>query len=301
MKVQRLTEIFRNPFYCGVLSNALLNYEPIRGKHESLVSEQTFIKINRLLKDNSQGYSHKKMDMDLPLQKFIECDVCGTMWSGYIVKSKGIHYYKCNRIGCKCNKNAEKMHDLFAVYLTKHAAESKNIEPLKLQLKLTYEAINKLNAENQKILKARLRETDEKLSKVEERFALDEISKETFEKVGTKFKDEKKEIENQLQPTEIYISNFEKYFDHTLKMSQKLSDLWDSSGYSLKQNLQYLMFPEGIQYNKQNNVYRTRKTNYIFSLIADESMSLGNKKSGLATDIFAKSALVARRDTQPRF
>ena len=37
-----------------------------------------------------------------------------------------------------------------------------------------------------------------------------------------------------------------------------------SSDYAMKQILQYLVFPEGILYNKQNDTVRTSKINSLF-------------------------------------
>ncbi|MHB8402866.1 MAG: recombinase family protein, partial [Bacteroidia bacterium] len=40
---QTLTDIFRNPFYCGFMSHNLLNGEVIKGKHPPLIDEDLFL------------------------------------------------------------------------------------------------------------------------------------------------------------------------------------------------------------------------------------------------------------------
>ncbi|MBI4947785.1 MAG: recombinase family protein [Bacteroidetes bacterium] len=298
---QWLSAAFRNLFYCGLITHNFLNGEIVKGKHEALVSYDTFLKVNNLLKDNAQGYTHKKADIDLPLNKFMTCEVCGTRWTGYVVKNKGKYYYKCNRIGCKCNKNAEKMHDLFKQELNKHTPEIKHHQPLTMQLKLTFEYMNKQNEENRHLLKIKLNEIDEKLNKVQERFAIGEIDKEIYEKVGGKIKQEKSDIEQEYEKAQIKLSNLEKYTDYILRIAENLSKLWDFKDISVKQNLQHLVFPEGVSYDKKNHVYRTPKVNSVFNSIAGISRSWEKNKGGkinMLTDLSALVAGIGKKSTR---
>ena len=54
---------------------------------------------------------------------------------------------------------------------------------------------------------------------MQERFALGEIDKEIYEKVGGKLKQEKTAIEQENENAEIKLSNLEKYTDYTSKQS----------------------------------------------------------------------------------
>ena len=68
------------------------------------------------------------------------CDMCRVRYtlSGYnIVKSKNLWYYKCNKIGCKCNRSADKLHKKFAEvlnYCTLDPHEIADLRPLKLRI-----------------------------------------------------------------------------------------------------------------------------------------------------------------------
>lgn len=296
---KRLTEIFRNPFYCGYISHSMLNGEIVKGKHEALVSQQTFLKVNNLLKENPQGFSQKKADAKLPLKKFISCSACETTWTGYLVKKKGKYYYKCNRKGCKCNKNAEKMHELFIEYLKSFSSDPKNHEPLTMQLKLTFEYMNKQNESNHHLLDTKLKEANDKLHKVQERFALGEIDKEIYDRVSGKLKEEKEAVERESANAEIKLSNLDKYADHTMQMAENLGKMWDSPDFSVQQHLQYLLFPEGVSYDWKNHVYRTPKVNSVFTLIAGLSRDYEEKKVGqIDLDVYL-SDLVPRVGIEP--
>jgi len=55
--------------------------------------------------------------------------------------------------------------------------------------------------------------------------------------------------------------------------------IWNLSGYSEKQRLQYLVFPEGMEYDRKKDTVRTKKVNSIFNGVAQLSKVLeGNKK-----------------------
>jgi site-specific DNA recombinase len=88
---KRLSELFRNPFYCGYVAHSLLDGQVIKGKHEPLISEELFLRANDALKKNAFGYKHK-MEFYVPLKNFVRCAKCDTPFTGYIVKKKNLHY-----------------------------------------------------------------------------------------------------------------------------------------------------------------------------------------------------------------
>ena len=47
-----------------------------------------------------------------------------------------------------------------------------------------------------------------------------------------------------------------------------VSPLWASSNAKAKENLQKLLFPDGVYYDKQNGKFRTEKVNLVFREIA---------------------------------
>ncbi|MDH5400755.1 MAG: recombinase family protein, partial [Cyclobacteriaceae bacterium] len=54
---KKLSEIFRNPFYCGLIVSSHLPGEIIEGKHKGIVSKEVFLKVNNLL--NKRGHGEK--------------------------------------------------------------------------------------------------------------------------------------------------------------------------------------------------------------------------------------------------
>ena len=95
---QKISTIWRNPFYCGVLTNKLLD-EPIKGNWQPLVSVDDFMKVQQILEKNHSGYQHKKIEDDRPLTRLLKCDKCEGFMVGYKNNQKNLHYYRC----LKCN------------------------------------------------------------------------------------------------------------------------------------------------------------------------------------------------------
>ncbi len=169
---KRLSEIFRNPFYCGYLSHNLLNGEVIKGKHDALISEDVFFAANDMLKKNSSGYKQEAKNLNVPLKNFVRCSDCNTPFTGYIVKKKNLYYYKCNRIGCKCNRSANSMHVLFSDLLKEYEFKAHLKAPLKEQFLYVCDHLFDSNKEVKGSLQKSLHDLNVKLERLEERFLL---------------------------------------------------------------------------------------------------------------------------------
>jgi len=139
MYKQQLTKIFKKTFYCGLINHGLLDGKIVEGTHEPLVSKEIFLQANEI-HQQSPGYGvpHKKEDDHVPLKLFVQCGDCGQPLTGYIVKAKGIYYYKCRTTGCRNNKNAEKMHRLFEELLSQYTVREEPISSVRLGLEFAY-------------------------------------------------------------------------------------------------------------------------------------------------------------------
>jgi hypothetical protein len=58
-----------------------------------------------------------------------------------------------------------------------------------------------------------------------------------------------RECEGQLASVKLKLSNLDEFVEFSVSLSSKLAPVWISSDYRLKQNLQFLIFPEGVEYD----------------------------------------------------
>ncbi|HEX4887394.1 MAG TPA: hypothetical protein VFV37_05035 [Luteibaculaceae bacterium] len=102
---------------------------------------------------------------------------------------------------------------------------------------------------------------------MEERFAYGEINNKTYEKFSTKLKEERRSIRSKMEEVDFELSNPQEFFEYAVNVSRNLQQIWATEDYSIKSELQNLLFPEGIVYDRENDTYRTPKSNSIFSVI----------------------------------
>lgn len=297
---KRLSEIFKNPFYCGYIRNRLLGEEITKGKHESLISEEVFLKVNNVGFVHPKTFIAKSNDELFPLKRFISCEKCGTTWVSYTVKNKKATYYKCNKKECRCNRNASVIHEGFKKYLSTYTIPERFIEPLKLQLTLTFKEMNKDNEVSKILMATTLNEIKEKLNVLEERYALGEIEdKEVYKRLKARFWNDINGVNDEIRKVDLKLSNLDNFVTYSVKLSSKLNVMWDSGSFELKQRLQNLVFPEGVTYDFQNNTYRTCRSNSIFAAIAAQASFLENNEAGTTAFFSNNSGLVVPTGIEP--
>jgi len=71
IKKQAMSDMWRNPFYCGISVHKMLDGQLVNGNWEKMISHQDFLMVQEILKDNRFGYKHEKSNPDRPLNAFI--------------------------------------------------------------------------------------------------------------------------------------------------------------------------------------------------------------------------------------
>ena len=275
---RRINEIFKNPFYCSILVCNMLPGEVIEGKHKPIVSKEDFLKINSV---ESIHPAVKNMDNDdLPLKRFAYCDECQTPLTGFLVKSKGLYYYKCRTKGCKCTKSAKKLHEEFKNTLSLYEIDRELQESLIEVMSYTLRQLIDYSQSNEKIFKKKRTELKLKLESVVERFATGEIDANIYTKYSKKYHQAMTEIDEKLENPAFLSSNLEKTIRKATHIACNISGYWDSGGLFEKKSIQKLIFPGGIGYNKQLDKVQTTRVNSIFSLIPDIKKVLKGQKKG---------------------
>lgn len=290
---QLLTDMFRNPFYCGIISHNLLNGEIVKGKHPALVSEELFLKANKLCK--TSGFKMKVVEENLPLRRFVKDAETEIPFTGYLVKKKNKYYYKVNKPAVKVNRSIEIMHSKFKEVLYHYSIDEKAIEPLKVQLKYTWENLSESNADLVKALSSKISEIESKMDKLEERHAFGEISKDVYTKFTNKLIEEKKVVAEELEKISQKISNPQELINFTCRFASRLPSAWAESNFHQKQAIQNLIFPMGILYDSKIEHYRTVKVKHIFERMSGFSRVLEGNKNGSFEFDFENSRSVARR------
>ncbi len=298
---QQLTKIFKRPFYCGLIAHGMLDGKIVPGRHEGLVSQEVFLRVNNIHANApNYGVPHEKENDMLPLKVFVRCGDCGQPFTGYLVKKKDLYYYKCRTAGCKCNVSAVKMHDLFGKELQRLSVKPELITSISYRLESFYHEVTKDQSELQVELKKQLGELDKKIDSLQENYyVLKEIDKMTFEKFNVRYHNERFNIEQKLADCSVSISNLTNYVKEAVSFSAKLNTVWTSSNVSIKERMQNLIFPKGIFYDRKKQSFRTDEVNFIFSLLSSGSIGCEVEKKGLSAFCEHLAPLAEREGFEP--
>lgn len=267
---QRVADILRNPFYCGLIVHNMLDGAIVSGNHEGIVSRELFLQVNGIRAETTHGYSIKEENNHLPLKRFLRCEKCGQLLRGYIVKKKNIYYYKCSTIHCGTNRNANVLHQRFAEILEWFSLDfpSDVLNLIKQQAIATFNQYSQGHTDQRTLLLQKNLELQKKITRLEERLIEEDIPTELYYKYMAKYNEEKDVIEKELSKATLKKSNLDECIDIAVDFAINLPKKWLSADYVIKQRLQNLIFPKGVFYNRDTDQCRTDRVNLFFLHIA---------------------------------
>ncbi len=284
--LKRIAEILNNPFYCGKLSHKALEGEVVDGKHEKIISEAIFLEANNISAEKKLGLQTKKERKEIALKRFAKCDFCKQVMRGYIANGWDVPYYKCNTIGCKCNRNATIVNSKFELLLDGYKIKDEFLPLIKMQLIISIKEHNANLIENEVVIKRQLTDLDHKIERLEERFVLEEITADLYNKYKDKFVKEIAETASQMQKNKIELSKLDEHVTFALASCSNLSKLWASGDYTQRQELQNVLFEKGITYNRQTDECRSIEDNEfltVIALISKDLATFGEQKKNKVT------------------
>lgn len=100
---QRITELLTRPIYAAYYEVPDWKVSLTKGRHEPLISYETYLKIQDRLEKGAKAPARKDINADFPLRGFILCDDCGKPLTACWSKSKTGKkhpYYLCPTKGC---------------------------------------------------------------------------------------------------------------------------------------------------------------------------------------------------------
>jgi len=301
----QLSDMWRKPFYCGVIVNALID-EPVKGHWEPMVSENDFLRINDLIEAPKRvPYASEASHINRPLARFIRCGNCDQRLTGYEVKKKGVHYYKCNKckaatFNAESSKKAlneglnDKFFNLLGQYVLSEVVES----TFKSELERFFEETKILALRRIVKLEREVGEEDAKLRQLDERYWLSNVSlsAEKYKGYLDHIKMEKALKEVKLEQERKKVSNLDFYLNEVLAIAREVQYLWASADLETKLRIQKTVFPEGLVIRPVKRNYLTSNINPFFRIIPIFTRVLERRKKKKVAIIDDFSLLVAAPD-----
>jgi site-specific DNA recombinase len=307
IRKQRISEIWRNQFYTGRICNSLLEGKTIKGSWEPMITVKEYNQLQRILEGSKQfgviKISGKEATPLVP--KFLMCSDCNDTMTSYLNKLLNIYYYKCNSCHKTVNAASSKrsltigLHEQFREVLDEFnfSGELKNLFSAQLK-KIIDDDMSNLS-EKKRLASAELNELKTSYDKMEYRYAINEISKDIFERQSQKINEAIIQKTKELEYLPTKISNHEKTINYFLKIVVNPSKFYDSLDYNKKRKFQNLLFPEGLHYSIKNRKYLTSKTNTLFELSNCFSNGYYSEKQKTHPQKWDGSRLVAGTGLEP--
>ena len=269
----------------------------IRGNQPQIIDEETWNLVNGI--DNRSGYVHQEETPNTPLKKYHKCSCCGKHLTGYIVKKKGLWYYKCNTSGCHLNKSAVVVHEEYEKLLSEYALPEVIHQITEDSIKKILLARSVQISDGIVILKKRRTLLKHQRESVMMRYGLGEIPKDVYELSKRSLDKDIDQLSAEITHLEKNSSNQVSEVNRAILTACKLEDLWKNGSYKNRQNIQYLVFPDGLIWDKESGKPRTIHENealLLMRLISSTYKTTGNKKTGKSFDL---SGLVAEAGLEP--
>ncbi|NCD00525.1 hypothetical protein EOL94_00275 [bacterium] len=262
------------------------------GTHEAIISEQTFYKCQKYIKNGNKGdnISAGRINETFPLRHFILCPHCERPLTACMSKSKSgkkYPFYKCYNKNCSGLKSIskDKLEGEFIDYLKKITPSREYLDSFR---KVMLDVFKEKQGSREKDFKtaqielARLQQEKAKLIEMKKKDLLDDDDfKEEMEKVKQNINDKQAIMYDQPE----YNRNIFKEAEKVFKVIANLSATYRDANYHEKLKLQSLIFTEKPTFDFTGN--QTPK----ISLILQTKRELAH----------ANSPIVVPRGIEPLF
>jgi site-specific DNA recombinase len=300
ISAKELSRIWRKPFYCGIVINKLIP-DPVKGNWEPMITEEEFFAVQDILSGRKTGYKVEKDSPFRPLISTLYCFKCEEKMTGYEVKKKKLHYYKCQKckgvtINAQTSLKAKGVgaNDLFKNLLFQYQLDSSLTDLYKEQVYYTYQTINKDKIKEKELLSSELEKLNIDLKNLKRNHAIGGLEKDLYDEFKQELDSKIKTVNDRSSKLDSKISSLDNYINLSIDVVKNISKYWAFDNLTAKQRIQEVIFPEGLVIDTKNRVYLTKKVNSLFKLSRSLSMNetIENKKT---SEIFSEvSSSVAR-------
>jgi len=273
VRFRKVADILSRKLYAGLVDQPSWSIPPVTGKHEALISVETYRKIQDKIAKGANVAARKDIATDFPLRGYVSCVSCGramtACWSHG--RSKQYPYYWCNNKTCDLHRkshSAIKMHAEFEDLL-QTVQPTQNLIGLAHELfKSIWDARSDQAKETKRALAKELKALEAKMEGLLDR--LIEAGSPTiaaaFEKRIAKLEEEKLLLQEKLANCGQTRAPFADMFEHACAFLQSPIKLWNSNRLEDKRAVLKLVFGGKIAYAKDKG-FRTAETTLPFKVL----------------------------------
>ncbi len=276
---EQVNSMLTRPIYAGYVEAPDWGISRRPGKHEGLISKETFVHIQQRLKDGAKIPARANIDADFPLRGFIDCGDCGKPLTGYWAKSKTGKkhpYYMCFNKDCDSSRKSIPRVDVEGDFETILRATQPTGRMAAFAKAMFTKAWNlhKANAADAAdVLRSRLAEVEKKTQAL-----LDRIVDSTNDSVVQAYEQRISDLETEgfvirekLEDKPAPIRPFNEMFELAMRFFSNPWNIWRSGNLEHKRMVLNLTFEDRLTYSRFEGL-RTPKTTLLFNVLEEMSM-----------------------------
>ena len=262
--VHLFDSMLKDPFYAGFIEYFQWDVTRRIGKHDALISLETFnLNQARLNGTLSKKSARGDVSEDFPLRGLLNCHDCGGHLCGGWTRGNGGEYgfYFCQNKSCEMYRKSisrSQVHDGFKQLLTKNTMKPEIEKIVSVVFDEAWEEEIESLENAQKIKSERKSELSQYIEKLTG-MALSAKSgtvRQTYETQIEKMALELKELEGELGEVRNMNTPYQTALDKVIQVLKNPYEIWDESNIREKHRLFYFLFEEKLEYSK-NLGYQT--------------------------------------------
>ncbi len=273
----RVKDMLKNQLYSGYLSKADWGIHLLKGKHDPLISFETYQRIQDRLQMHAKAPARKNINKDFPLRGFVNCGCCGQPMTSCWTKGRSATYpyYLCKTKGCTSQNKSIRgetlesefealLNDLkpsVPVFITAATMFTDMWNEKREQVKLEAHDIRK------QVLQIE-RKSDQLLERIVEADNLTIIS--AYENKLRKLEEEKITLDENIAKCGRPLQSFDDTFRTAFSFLSNPQKLWASGRLEHQRMVLKLVFTDKLDYDR-NEGFRTAPTALPLSLLAHMS------------------------------
>ena len=102
LTIERVRELMSRPLYAGYIEKPEWGIVMQRGKHAPIISLETYLAVQDIIKGKTRIFTRKDVNEDFPLRGYVTCADCGSAYTACWSKGRSARhpYYLCQSKGC---------------------------------------------------------------------------------------------------------------------------------------------------------------------------------------------------------
>ncbi len=282
-----MSAILRRILYAGYIYISAYDNEPdqiVLGKHEPLISEAQFFRVQRLLTDDKKqrnaASKYAKIRDDFHLRGLILCNSCGEPLTASASRGKSgkkYSYYHCNH--CKAQRESvDTIHDAFQSLL--------NHLELGEEVRTVYESIlmeklggNEKEIEQQKaILKTQIEQEQQRVENLQNLLMDGKLDAEDYTIMKGRCAEQINTLKQKLDALGKDHAHIRKLATGAFNLLSNLSETFKNADVKLKQKIVCSIFPKKLTFD--GKICRTPEINPAIPLIFGISKGFSKNEKG---------------------